>query len=277
MSDVRIPDGLPVLPADRLIPTPWNPNAMGERHFQRLVQSIQEDGFVEPILVVKMTEELRRKYVEADKDDGGDWWLIVGGHHRWQAARVLDMPNVPAVVAADDWDEDKVKLTNAKMNMLRGKMDPVKFVALYEEMAAKHGEELVKQGMALLDEKELKNLIRAVRGNLPAQMQDKLDARADDVETPDDLARILNELFTKYGDTLKHGYMVFTYGGKTHCWVEMSPRVKTVMAKLQELSGEHELSLAALLESVLTNAEKTVEKALPKLIEKRKSDAPTYE
>ena len=46
------------------------------------------------------------------------------------------------------------------------------------------------------------------------------------MKTVDDLSRILNEMFSRYGDTLKHNYMVFQYGGKTHLWVMMNDKLK---------------------------------------------------
>jgi hypothetical protein len=122
-----------VVRIERLVPAPWNPNKQSEKAFDNLVANIQQSGFDESTEVVPLDadhEEMREKYLTADQAaDGELYYLIVGGHHRLEAAKVLDM-------------------------------------------------ELV-------------------------------DEAAGEIQSVDDLSRLLNELFSKHGDTLEHSYMCF--------------------------------------------------------------------
>ena len=56
-----------------------------------------------------------------------------------------------------------------------------------------------------------------------------------EIKTVDQLSNILNEMFAKYGDDLKYGFMVFEFGGKTHYWIKMNNKLKK---KMQGLADE---------------------------------------
>lgn len=200
----------------------WNPNVQKDTTFNALVENIEEIGMVEPVMVL-------------DKDEDGKY-LMISGEHRYEACKILGYTEVPAYVM-DSFDEDMAKFQTVRMNVLKGKLDPIKFTKLFDDMADKYGKELTKQMMALVDEKEFDNLYVNVRKELPKEMQDKLDSAKDEIKTVDDLSRILNEMFNKYGDTLKQNFMVFQYGGKTHVWVIMDKALKNkfVDGVLEEL------------------------------------------
>ena len=202
---------------DCLIPDEENPNVQKDAVFNSLVENIQEIGMVEPLMVAPAYDE------EGARIAGK--YRIVSGHHRYEACKLLDYVEVPCVVQ-EDFDEDMQKFQLVRMNMLRGKLDPVKFTQLYTRMADKYGEELVKHAMALVDEDAFNKLFIDVKKEMPKEIQDKLEDARDDIKTVDDLSRILNSLFSRYGDTLHQNFMVFSYGGKTHLWVTMSKELK---------------------------------------------------
>ena len=136
----------------------WNPNTQTESVFNALTENIQEIGMTEPVMV-------------KPEEDGT--YLIVSGHHRWEACKVLGMEEIPAYVM-DDFDEDAAKFQTVRMNMLKGKLDPVKFTKLFDQMADKYGKDLTKQMMALVDEKAFQNLYVNVKKELPKELQDKM-------------------------------------------------------------------------------------------------------
>ena len=69
------------LVAPRLLhPNPWNINRMSERAFAGLKESIRLSGFCDPI--------------EARAHGRAGHFQILGGEHRWRAARQLHMPRV---------------------------------------------------------------------------------------------------------------------------------------------------------------------------------------
>lgn len=242
-SGVYIPDEFnKLIPVNRLIPAPWNPNRMSDKVFQKLVRNIKEDGFLQTMEVVPLTGEFRKKYVPEDQDDGGEFWLIVGGHHRWDAAKLLDMEMVPVVIKKD-WDEDMAKFKNVALNMIRGRLDPDRFTRLYMDMAEKYGDELVREQMALVEEKAFKSLIKDVKDGLPEPMKKQLESREDEIHNTDDLQRVLAEMFSKHGDTLPFSYMVFTYGGKSHLWVQTDRITKARLDELTQWCYDNEVDI----------------------------------
>lgn len=50
------------------------------------------------------------------------------------------MEEIPAYVM-DDFDEDAAKYQTVRMNLLKGKIDPVKFTKLFDQMADKYGKD----------------------------------------------------------------------------------------------------------------------------------------
>ena len=200
------------LPISRVKPNTFNPNTQSEEVFNALVENIREIGMVEPILVVP------------DSQSDGDY-VVISGEHRLEACRVLGYETIPAIIR-QEFDEDMQKFQTVRMNVLKGKLDPVKFTKLFDDMAQKYGEQMTKQMMMFVDDKAFKDVYMSVKKELPKDLQEKLEKTKDEIKTVDDLSRVLNELFSKYGDTLDQNFMVFTYGGKTHLWVLMDDELK---------------------------------------------------
>ena len=205
------------LPISRVKPNTFNPNTQSEEVFNALVENIQEIGMVEPILVVP------------DPQSGGDY-VVISGEHRLEACRVLGYETVPAIIR-QEFDEDMQKFQTVRMNVLKGKLDPVKFTKLFDDMAQKYGEQMTKQMMMFVDDKAFKDVYMSVKKELPKDLQEKLEKTKDEIKTVDDLSRVLNELFSKYGDTLDQNFMVFTYQGKTQLWVRMDKDLYELMIK----------------------------------------------
>ena len=226
------------IPAEKLHVVDWNPNVQNDKTFNALVQNIEEIGFVEPLLVTP-------------KEGAPGEFVIVGGAHRYEAGKLVGMTTFPCVIK--DFDEDQVKFQNVRMNMLKGKLDPVKFTKLFDEMASKYGEELTKEMMAFTDERAFQELYVNVRDQLPKEMKEKLEKSKDEIKTVDDLSRILNEMFSKYGDTLAYDYMIFTYGGKSHYWIQMDADVKKKMEKIADLALSTGTSVNKIFSKIITS------------------------
>jgi ParB/RepB/Spo0J family partition protein len=250
MSDKNTKTEVVELPIESIEPNPWNPNTMSVDVFNALVENIKEIGMVEPIMVVPKEGE-QNKYV------------VISGEHRWEACKVLDYKTVPSIIR-DKFDEDMQKFQTVRMNVLKGKMDPIKFTQLFDDMAEKYGEEMTKEMMKFVDDKAFKEVYMEVRRELPKDMQDKLDSSRKEIKTVDDLSRILNELFSKYGNTLDQNFMIFTYGGKVHLWVLMTQEFKDVLVdQMIEDFKEHDINASRFFEIlVLKYGEQTIKEML---------------
>jgi hypothetical protein len=225
--DVNIADS-EMIDVDDMEPVGWNPNEMNSEEFDMLVENIKEVGFIDYPQVVPMV-------------DGS--YRIIGGAHRWQAAKVLGLKKIPCVLLSHDrWtDEDLQKFVTVRLNTLHGRINPEKMVALHREMAAKYGDKAMRRLFAYTDKAGWQKIVKQMKqgmksAGMPKQAQDKFEAAADDAKTVDDLGQVLNRLFNEYGDTLEYSFMVFAYGGKEHLYVAMSKRTKRIMDRVMEVS-----------------------------------------
>jgi hypothetical protein len=92
----------PVKVKDLVLPE-WNPRYMSTQDMEALKRSIQEFGFVEPIVVNKPTME------------------VLGGNQRAKAAMELGMTEVPAVFVS--LPPEKAKALNVALNKISGEWD----------------------------------------------------------------------------------------------------------------------------------------------------------
>lgn len=73
-------------------PNAWNPNRQSDADFELLLRSIEDNGFTVPIVVNE------------------DTMTIVDGEHRWRAAQVLGMTEIPCVMV-DQTTEQQMAAT----------------------------------------------------------------------------------------------------------------------------------------------------------------------
>lgn len=243
-------------PTKKLVAAPWNPNSQSGRVFNNLVDAIKEHGFLEPIIVAPVPADNVAEYLTPEQIAEGidSFRLIVGGKHRWDAANVLDMPEVPIVFKAD-FTEDVVKMQNMRLNMLKGKIDPERFQKLYFEMQEKgYGEEIVQAQMGLVEEKNLKALLKDIKADLPQDMKEKLEDVEDSIHSMDDLDRVLNELMSKHGDTLPYDYIIFDYHGKSVQWVKCDEDLFKQVSAIAQFCYDNHLSVNRAYELLLRDA-----------------------
>ena len=104
---------------DELIPADYNPRKdlqPGDPEYEKLKRSIQEFGYVEPVIWNKQTGN------------------IVGGHQRWKVLRDLGITELDCVVV--DFDPEKEKALNVALNKISGDWDKGKLQALIYDLQA---------------------------------------------------------------------------------------------------------------------------------------------
>lgn len=211
---------------------PWNPNVMKDKEFDRLVREIEESGMIDPIQVVPHEGEYR----------------IIGGHHRHSACKLLGYEAVPAIVLVDEkWqDEGLQKLETVRLNIIKGSLNPDKFMALYQEVAEQHGDDAVADLMGFTDEAVFAKMVKQTKQSLKdaglppgalSDLDDELEDIADELRTVDNLSEILHKIFRKYGSTVDQHFMYFDWGGNKHLYVEVTARgfkaVENMMDKVK--------------------------------------------
>jgi ParB-like chromosome segregation protein Spo0J len=241
------------LPIGEVVDNWWNPNSETADKFNALFDSMQEYGFLENIQVVPICEELLDAFdMESDRErlsemmSQGYKWLVVQGSHRFQAAQTAGkeaFPDVPAVVLPPR-DVDRLKALSIRMNRIRGEIDPEKAGAMIEHWLNKGFSEIELMEMTgVTSRKELETLIKTVRKDLDPELRKEFDAHRDEIRTIEDLGRVLNELFTRYGDDLAYSFMTFTWGGKTHTFVRLTKQTAALLAEVKEFCRERKADI----------------------------------
>ncbi len=231
-----------VVSADRLKPVEWNANEMSDKEYQILVETIRRDGFLDPLSVIPR------------KDGDFD---INGGEHRWKAAIEVGLKDIPCdVLWNPKWQsEDEAQLQSVRYNVIKGKMNPDKFLKLYNNQAKNYGKDKIAGLMGYTSQQGLEKVIKSVakemKEALPAEMAEKFDKEAKEARTVGDLKDIINHLFNEYGETVKHSFMVFSYGGREHVYISMDKVTHANMKKLMSLATKKQCDINELMSGAI--------------------------
>jgi hypothetical protein len=246
------------LSVNQMVPNEANPNVMSDQEFNALCASIEEDGWTQLPSVVS----------RGDADEGvsdgkavvytGGTYDIVGGEHRWRAARVLGHTLMPVTVLdPEKYHRDRQNWQMVKQNIVHGKLNPEKFARLYEDMADRYEADVLRSLMGFTSQEAFQKVYKETRAALPPELQKALDAAKDEIKTIDDLSVVLNRLFREFGETLPSNMMVFSWAGKQVLWIRCDDKlwkiVSSMAKKVADESGDMgQEMLNALLSSPLS-------------------------
>lgn len=140
----------------KISPPSENPNSMSPETFDTLVNLIQAEGFLQPLLVKETTK--------------GNY-EVVDGDHRLAAANKLGMTELPCVILPADYPVSKQKLLQLALNKLRGEMDLAGVAKSLELIVASADIEATLSGFSA---SEIEDLLKA---NAPSEsLEDLLGA-----------------------------------------------------------------------------------------------------
>jgi len=253
-----------MLPIKMLEPSSYNPNEMSDAQFNLLYDNIRKVGITDPILV---------------RSVGKDRYRIVGGAHRYKVAEMMGFKEVPCTVLdGKDFSEDEEKFQMVRHNVIHGKMSPRKFMELFQSLSKKYSDEVAAESFGFASEEEFKRLIKTTAAGLPKEMQDQFKEAAKELKTIDELAKLLNHLFSTFGDTLPYGYMIFDFGGKESIWLRIEAKARgnfdriAANCKLHGRALDH--VMAGMLEFVVERKDVLESLTLKSKAVKLKSTAP---
>ena len=104
-----------------LCPNPWNSNLVSPENDRKLIQSIRRNGLFKPIVVREIQQ------------DGKTALQIIGGEHRWQAARTIGLAEVP-IVNLGAIDERHAKEISVLDNSRYGDDDGLSLAEILKEI-----------------------------------------------------------------------------------------------------------------------------------------------
>lgn len=126
----------------------YNPRSISQSELRKLAESIEEFGFVEPVIVNRRTEA-----TGWSKDDHP---TIVGGHQRVRAAIALGYTHVPVVYV--ELRETQEKVLNIALNKIGGDWDGALLAAVLTEIEEADDLDVTLTGF---DKHEIDRLIEA--------------------------------------------------------------------------------------------------------------------
>lgn len=254
------------LPLNRLVKNELNPNKMSTREFDLLVDNMQRTGLTDAILVTPVDREGFNKLQKSKSKlsmpelilKSEAQFRIVGGHHRYDGASYLQMPEVPVTIITDpDFDADAENFQMVRMNMIRGRMDPTAFFDLYQSMQERYSDEIMQTAFGFAEEAEFKRLIAQTAKSIEdPTMKKKFQEAAAEVKTVDGLAKLLNTIFTKYGDTMPFGYMIFDHAGQRSVWLRIKGDTMKALDLIGEMCVEQQRSVDDILGYLIREATK---------------------
>jgi ParB family transcriptional regulator, chromosome partitioning protein len=147
------------LAVESIVPNPRQPRQdFGEGAMEELRASIQEVGFLQPIVV---------------REVGHDSYELVMGERRWRAAQALGLDAIPAIVR--DTPDDSMLRDALLENIHRADLNPLEEAAAYQQLLEEFGvthEELAQRiGRS---RPQISNTIRLL--NLPSAVQRRVAA-----------------------------------------------------------------------------------------------------
>ncbi|MEV6817042.1 ParB/RepB/Spo0J family partition protein, partial [Micromonospora sp. NPDC051296] len=147
------------IPVDSIVPNPKQPrHVFDEEALEELKTSIQEVGFLQPIVVRQLDDEK---------------FELVMGERRWRAAQAVGRESIPAIVR--DTRDDAMLRDALLENIHRANLNPLEEAAAYQQLLEEFGathEELARRiGRS---RPQISNTIRLL--NLPAQVQRRVAA-----------------------------------------------------------------------------------------------------
>jgi ParB/RepB/Spo0J family partition protein len=231
------------IPMELLVESAENPNEMDDKMFDQFVEKVKEEGFDEPIKVVPHPDGRR--------------YFIVAGHHRVKAGKLLKMTAVPGVVK-ENWDDDKRKLELVANNMVKGNLNPEKFTALYNDLAKKYDKEILKAMMGFTKKDAFDKVYKAVSDKLPARQKKQLEDAKETIRSVDDLSSVLNTIFKEGGSELSQGYMVFSFGGKEHIYIQADAELHAATKHLIEEAKTERVHIGTALLAAIRKVDLTL-------------------
>lgn len=217
-----------LVPIENLEENDWNPNFQSEVTFNQLVDEINTDGFQDPLLVVPVED--------GKVDPKTDRFRIIGGAHRYRAAKLLEYEEVPCFIM-EGWTEEEQKLKTVRRNLISGRLDDAKFTDLVKSLVdtGLNQDDLpLLMGFDDVNDFTEHLILEAAEEESDEKVLSKMEETSTEVEAVDSISDALNNIFATYGDTVPQNFLFFAYKGKTHLMVIMDAELNTRIEKMVE-------------------------------------------
>jgi ParB family chromosome partitioning protein len=145
------------IPLDAIEPNPDQPRRVFDpKHLERMAKSISRHGVLQPVVVRK----------------AGHRYQLICGEQRWRAARLAELPSIPAVVTDVD-DRDRLELALIE-NVQRADLNPIELAHAFKTLCASGATQEEVGERVSLDRSTVANHLRMLE--LPREFQADVEA-----------------------------------------------------------------------------------------------------
>ena len=201
----------------------WNAQQESPETFNSLVEEIEEEGFDEPLIVIK----------HPDRDSGH---LIVAGNHRYDAAKVNGMTEVPCIVK--DWNENTAKIKSVQRNNLHGTQDPAKMRELINQIKSTKvvSDDALAKAMAYRSTHEFSEIYNVDEIQKKKEEIKKAYCHDDiskELSMVDNMSVLLNNIFSQeHGTSMERGFLFFMHKKKMHLMVTCDDALEGLLSRV---------------------------------------------
>lgn len=246
------------IPIELLVDSEENANEQDEATFDQIVQAIKTDGFDEPIKVIP---------IEDGPNKGK--YIIVSGHHRKKAGVVAGMKAIPAVIK-EGWDDDKRKIELIAQNMRRGQLNPEKFTRAFNELRQKgYDMSVLKLRMGFTKDEIFNKVYKAIEQRLSPVQKERLASAKEKITSIEGISSALHDVFKEHGTDLDHGFVIVSYAGKSHHYIEADKALHTAMTQFEEECKNRGIFAADAFKAMLANVDLSKIKKSDKVVERK--------
>jgi len=225
-----------VVSVDKLRPDPANPNEMEQQQIDMLREDIIKHGFDEPLQV-------------APVEDEPGVFLIVGGEHRWKAAKAAGLKAIPVVVHEEYMEAVPRREAMIRRNENRGRHNPEKLrrvvLELRKERKISVAAEAKALGFSHVD--DLRKIVEE------REERSKKAAKEPPQRPPvvNNLDYAIRNILAVQGDSIPKGYIFFCYKDRFHLMVQMEAGLQECVKHLVDSCEAGEIEINDRLEKAL--------------------------
>lgn len=105
-------------------------------------------------------------------------------------------------------------------------------------------------------EREVERLIGRVKRSMPKEMQKELERRQEKIRNVEDLAAVVQTLYSQFGSTLDSSFLFLTFGGQVHVMVKLSKknhaRLERLLVELRSRGEDANVVIGDLLDRMMS-------------------------
>jgi hypothetical protein len=146
---------------------------------------------------------------------------------------VLGRDTVPAIIL-NEFDEDRRKFMMVKLNVLKGKLNPLKLAELVGKYRQKYEKDTLRKLLGMSNRAVFDKVYEDVKKSLPDEVKKSLEKSKASIQTVDQLSSTIREIFNAYGSTVPFNFIFFNFGGKKHIMIRSNAELFHRLNQLAE-------------------------------------------